>query len=66
VSSVHAMRMILTAGAALTAVVALFFGNLLVATVMGIGVAAHLAMSVYLRRIGALQRGTAYPRPDVR
>lgn len=65
-SSVHTMRMILTAGAALTAVVALFLGHLMVAGVMGVGVAAHLAMSVYLRRTGALPRANLQFKPDVR
>jgi hypothetical protein len=53
-SSVQSMRMILTAGAAVAAVAALVTGRLLVATVMGFGVLAHLAMSRHLRRTGAL------------
>jgi hypothetical protein len=66
VSSVQAMRMILTAGAAIAAVVGLLTGQLLVASVMGFGVLAHLAMSVHLRRTGALPKSAPLPRPDVR
>lgn len=65
-SSVQAMRMILTAGAALAAVVGLFSGRLLVAAVMGVGVVAHLAMSWHLRRTGALARSAPLPSPDAR
>jgi hypothetical protein len=60
------MRMILTAGAAVAAVVGFFSGQLLVATIMTIGVVAHLAMSVHLRRRGALGKGPALPKPDLR
>jgi hypothetical protein len=65
-SSVQTMRMILTAGAALAAVVGLFTGQLLVAAVMGFGVLAHLAMSVHLRRTGALPKAPPLPPADVR
>ncbi len=65
-SSVQAMRMILTAGAALAAVVGFLSGQLLVATVMTVGVAAHLAMSVYLRRTGAIGKAAPMPKPDLR
>jgi hypothetical protein len=66
VSSVQAMRMILTAGAALAAVVGFLTGQLLVAAVMAVGVAAHLAMSVYLRRTGAIGQPDPLPKPDLR
>jgi hypothetical protein len=65
-SSVQAMRMILTAGAALAAIVGLVTGQLLVAAVMGIGVVAHLAMSVHLRRSGALPKSRPMPGAEIR
>lgn len=65
-SSVQAMRMILTAGAALAAVVGLLTGQVLVAVVMGVGVVAHLAMSVHLRRSGALPKRRALPGAELR
>ncbi len=64
-SSVHTLRMILTAGAAITAVVALFFGELMVAGVMTVAVTAHLGMSAYLRKTGALTRGGMLFKPDI-
>lgn len=65
-SSVQAMRMILTAGAALAAVVGFLTGQLLVAAVMSFGVVAHLVMSVHLRKVGALGKGDQMPKPDLR
>jgi hypothetical protein len=66
VSSVQTMRMILTAGAALAAVVGFFSGQYLVAAIMGFGVVLHLAMSVHLRRSGALGSEAPLPRPELR
>ncbi len=53
-SSVNAMRGLLVAGAAFAAVVAAFFQLWSVVVIFGVGIGAHAALSVYLRRSGAL------------
>lgn len=53
-SSVNAMRGLLVAGAAFAALVAAFFQLWSVVVIFGVGIAAHAALSVYLRRSGAL------------
>lgn len=58
--SVNTMRAILVAFAVLAAIVALIFGLWSVAVVMTIGVAAHSAMWLYVRRRG----GHPTVRPD--
>lgn len=58
--SVNTMRAILVAFAVLATIVALVFGLWTVAVVMTIGIAAHSAMWLYVRRSG--QHPTV--RPD--
>lgn len=53
-SSVNAMRGLLVAGAAFAAVVAAFFQLWSVVVIFGVGIGAHAALSVHLRRSGAL------------
>jgi hypothetical protein len=53
-TSVQTLRHILMGGAAVAAVIGLVTGQMLVAVVMGVGFLAHLALSVHLRRTGAL------------
>lgn len=71
-TSVQTLRHILMGGAAVAAVVGLVTGQMLVAVVMGVGFLAHLAMTVHLRRTGALASGTpgapgsAVPPADLR
>jgi hypothetical protein len=63
-SSVQTLRHILMAGAAFAAVLGLLTGQMLVAVIMGLGFLAHLALSVHLRRTGAIpppQTGTPAP-----
>lgn len=48
------MRGLLVAGAAFAALVAAFFQLWSVVVIFGVGIGAHAALSVYLRRTGAL------------
>jgi hypothetical protein len=57
-SSVQTLRHILMAGAAVAAVLGLVTGRLLVAVIMALGFLAHLAMTVHLRRTGAIPATT--------
>lgn len=49
-STLNTMRALLVGGAAFAAVVALVFGLWSVAAILGVGIAAHAALWVYLRR----------------
>lgn len=53
-SSINGMRGLLVGGAVFAAVVAAFFGHWSVVVILGAGIAAHAALSVYLHRSGAL------------
>lgn len=60
-SSVNTLRGLLVAGAVFAAVVAAFFQLWSVAVLMGVGVAAHGGLSLYLRRTGDSSRPTPPP-----
>lgn len=60
-SSINGMRGLLVGGAVFAAVVAAFFGQWSVVVILGAGIAAHAALSVYLHRSGAL---TSTPPPS--
>lgn len=62
-SSINTMRGLLVAGAAFAAVVAAFFGLWSVVFLFAVGVAAHGALTVHLRRGGPAAPAGRPPEP---
>lgn len=62
-SSINAMRGMLVAGAAFAAIVAVYFGQWSVVGILGIGIVAHGALTLHLRRSGVTTSAAADSPP---
>lgn len=62
-SSINTLRGLLVAGAAFAALLAALFGLWSVVVILGVAIAAHGAMWVYLYRTGVLASSPRPPQP---